>query len=72
MTTKEIKKALYERALEAVVNNIPCTEDIPETAMFLKENGFSNDDARKLLQWYLTLCLDIAMVEVQREKTVNK
>ena len=66
MTTKEIKKALYERALEAVVNNIPCTEDIPETAMFLKENGFSNDDARKFLQWYLALCLELA------EKRVNK
>ena len=62
MTTKEIKKALYERALDAVVNNIPCTEDIYKTAVFLKENGFSNEDARKLLQWYLSLCLELAMV----------
>lgn len=61
MTTKEIKKALYERALNAVVNNIPCNEDISETAMFLKENGFSNDDTRKLLQGYLALCLELAM-----------
>lgn len=64
--TKEIKKALYERALNAVVNNIPCTEDIPETIHFLSENGFSNEHIRSFLQWYLALCLELA------EKRVNK